>query len=151
LPANCENESDVSSSSEYDTNKTKDLDSFKIWHIHSASSLKKNLGSLKESPLSTKNLSDVKHPTKESRKIKEVMKRKIINLTDSSGFDSSGNGEMIAQLKEIFHITGKKSEKIQILKVLPNHWSSTKIQQELKPKITWFRLPKNEWLRNKLC
>jgi hypothetical protein len=59
---------------------------------------------------------------KNSRKSKEPWKKKI-NLTDSSGGNSSDEGEMIAQLKETFHIIGKKSEKFQILMILPNSWS----------------------------
>jgi hypothetical protein len=37
-----------------------------------------------------------------------AMKRKIFILPDSNGSDSAGEGEMIAQLKGKFHITGKK-------------------------------------------
>jgi hypothetical protein len=40
------------------------------------------------------------------KKVKEVVERKIFNLTDCSGSDSLGEGEMIAKLNEIFHITG---------------------------------------------
>jgi hypothetical protein len=39
---------------------------------------------------------------------------------------------MIAQLKEKFHLTGKKSGKFQILTVLPKSWLIRKIQQEFK-------------------
>jgi hypothetical protein len=53
------------------------------------------------------------------------MKIKIFNLTDSSGSNSSGEGEIMA---------GKKSEKVQILMVLPKSWSIRKIKQE--PKVT---------------
>jgi hypothetical protein len=69
------------------------------------------------------------------------MKRKIFNLTDSSGSDSSSEGEMIAQLKEKFHITGKKSEKFQILTVLPESWLG-KSNKTSKPQIIWFGHPR---------
>jgi hypothetical protein len=39
---------------------------------------------------------------------------------------------MIAPLKETFHVTGKKSEKVQILRVFPKSWSIRKIQLEFK-------------------
>jgi hypothetical protein len=76
-------------------------------------------------------LSKVKYP-KENFK-KGAVKRKTFNLTDSSGSNNSGQGEMIAQLKGKFHITGKKkSEKVQIFIVLPKSLSIRKIQQEFK-------------------
>ena len=52
------------------------------------------------------------------------------------GFDekASVDGEIIAQLKERFS-TAKRSEKVQILTVLPQSWSIRKIQSE-------FRAPK---------
>jgi hypothetical protein len=40
------------------------------------------------------------------------MKKRIFNSRDSSGTYSSGENETIAQLKETFHITGRKSEKV---------------------------------------
>jgi hypothetical protein len=46
----------------------------------------------------------VKYLNRKFKKDKEAVKRKISNLTDSSGSDSSGEGEMIAQLEEKFHI-----------------------------------------------
>jgi hypothetical protein len=70
--------------------------------------LKKTQKSLEESPLSTKKLSQVKYLKEKFKNVKGAMKRKTFNLTDSSDRDSSGEGEMIAQLKENFHITGKK-------------------------------------------
>jgi hypothetical protein len=49
----------------------------------------------------------VKYPQENVQKIKGTMKRKIFNLSDSSGSSSSGEGE----LKENVHITGKKNGK----------------------------------------
>jgi hypothetical protein len=48
------------------------------------------------------------------------MKRNIFSLTDFSGSNSSGEGEMMAQLKEKFHITRKKGEKVMVLPELIN-------------------------------
>jgi hypothetical protein len=39
---------------------------------------------------------------------------------------------MIAQLKKTIHITGKKTEKAQILTFPPKSWSVKKIHQEFK-------------------
>jgi hypothetical protein len=60
------------------------------------------------------------------------MKRKIFNPTDFSGSSSSGDNEMVVQLKEKFHITGRKGEVVQILMVLPNSWSVRKIEHEFR-------------------
>jgi hypothetical protein len=71
----------------------------------------------------------MKYPKEKLKKVKVAVKRKMFNLTDSCGSDSSGDDKMIAQVKEKFHITGKKSEKVQILMVVPKSWSIRKIQQ----------------------
>jgi hypothetical protein len=93
------------------TNKKEDLVSFKIEQTQFVSSLNKTLEPLEESLLSTKKSSQVMYPNGKFKKVKGAMKRKIFNLTDSSGNDSSGEGELIAWLKEKFHITGKKGWK----------------------------------------
>jgi hypothetical protein len=41
----------------------------------------------------------VKYPKGKFKKVKGAMERKILHLTDSSGSSSSGEGEMMAQLK----------------------------------------------------
>jgi hypothetical protein len=61
------------------------------------------------------------------KKIKGAVKI-IFNLTYSSGSDSSGEGEMIAQLKEKFRITGRNSVKAQIFTFLPKSRLVMKIQ-----------------------
>jgi uncharacterized protein YjbJ (UPF0337 family) len=51
-------------------------------------------------------------PVKEKiKKVKGAVKRKIFNLTDFSGSDSSGKGEMTVQLNEKFHTNRKKRVK----------------------------------------
>jgi hypothetical protein len=44
----------------------------------------------------------VNYPKGKFKKVKRAVKRKIFNLTDSSGSYSSGEGEMIAQLRKNF-------------------------------------------------
>jgi hypothetical protein len=75
------------------------------------SSLNTALGSLEES--------HVKQPKQKLKKIKGAMKREIFSLTDSSGRDSSEDSEVIAQLKEKFHIAEKMSKKVKISMVYP--------------------------------
>jgi hypothetical protein len=74
-----------------------DLNSLEIEQAHVISSFNKTLGSLEESPPSTKKLSQVKYPKEIFKKIEGAMKRKIFNLRHCSDSDSSGEGEMIAQ------------------------------------------------------
>jgi hypothetical protein len=52
----------------------------------------------------------VKHPKETFKKFKGAMKRKIFNLTSLSSSNNSGEDAMIAQLKETFQVTGKRSE-----------------------------------------
>jgi hypothetical protein len=59
------------------------------------------------------------------------MKRKISNLTDFSGSNTSTEGEMI-QFKGHFHVTEKKGENITILTVLLMSWLIRNIQHEFK-------------------
>jgi hypothetical protein len=94
--------------------------------------LNTTLESIEESPLSTKKLSQANYLKEEFTEVKGEVKRKIFNSRDSSGSNISGEGEMIAQLKEKFHITGKKREQVQVLTVHPNTWLIRKIQQDFK-------------------
>jgi hypothetical protein len=66
------------------------------------------------------------------KKIKGAIKRKIFNLRDTSDNVSSSEGGMTAQLKGTYHMTGRKSQKIQILTILPKNSSIWKIQQQFK-------------------
>jgi hypothetical protein len=77
-------------------------------------------------------LSQGKYLKEKFKKVKGAVKRKIFNLTNSTGNDSSGEGEMIAQLKEKFHITGKKSAMVQMLMVFLKRWLIRNIQQDFK-------------------
>jgi hypothetical protein len=52
------------------------------------SALKRSVGSLEESPLYSKKLSEVKYPKVTLNKIKGAMKKKIFNLTHLSENDN---------------------------------------------------------------
>ena len=66
----------------------------------------------------------------QSRKYQKKMET-ITRMLQMSGIDekTSDDGEIIAQLKDKFH-TANRSEKVQILTVLPQSWSIRKIQNE---------------------
>jgi hypothetical protein len=57
---------------------------------------------------------------------------KIFTLIDTSGSDSSGAGVVVIHLRETFHITGLKNEKVQTVIIFPKSWSDRKMQQEFK-------------------
>jgi hypothetical protein len=93
LPERFGNEVVFSLSSEYDISK-KDL---------------KSLKSLQKTPLFTKKLSEVKYLKEKLKNVKGAIKRKIIIITEPiDDSNSSGEGEMIVQLKKNFHVRGRK-------------------------------------------
>ena len=51
-------------------------------------------------------------------------------LGDVPSEDTDDEGEMIKQLKQKFHTTTTRSDKVQILTVLPRSWSVRKVQSE---------------------
>ena len=55
-------------------------------------------------------------------------------LCDEQTVDQDG-GEMIQQLKQKFLTTNSRSEKLQILTVLPKSWPHAKVEREQKQKI----------------
>ena len=59
------------------------------------------------------------------------MKRKIELGTGKTITEFHDAGlEMIAQLKEKFQSSGSRSEKLQVLTVLPKSWTVQKVQEE---------------------
>lgn len=67
----------------------------------------------------------------QSRKYQKKKMETITRMLQMSGIDekTSDDGEIIAQLKDKFR-TANRSEKVQILTVLPQSWSICKIQTE---------------------
>ena len=64
---------------------------------------------------------------KKFKKVVEVLSEKLGVSHDP---DADADSEIIAQLKEKFKATTNRSEKIQILTVLPNSWSLGNMMQE---------------------
>ena len=86
------------------------------------------LTAIGETPIAKKKLQQVKYRKQKLKKIRAaVNKRMMPEIQSSNGDDES---EMIRQLKEKFEETSMKSEKVQILTVLPKSWSIRKVQDE---------------------
>ena len=81
-----------------------------------------------ETPVVKKKLQQVHYPKDKLKRITTAMKKVIIQDVESS--DSGDDGEIIKQLKEKFHTTAERSEKVQVLTVLPKSWSMHRIQAE---------------------
>ena len=89
------------------------------------SSLNMCLVDIGETPYSQSKARARNYSRQKVKKITEAMKRTVISeeITDDGG-------EIIQQLKEKFQSTTQRSEKLQILTILPKSWSLKKIQQE---------------------
>ena len=48
---------------------------------------------------------------------------KKVMIQDAESSDSRNDDEMIKQLKEKFHTTAERSEKVRVLTVIPKSWS----------------------------
>ena len=68
--------------------------------------------------------------TKQKLKRINVSMKKVMTANLQSGEDLDDEGEMIMQLKEKFNSTTEKSEKVQVLTVLPKSWPAKRIQSE---------------------
>ena len=62
------------------------------------------------------------------RSLRTAMKR--VMLCDESSDESDDEGEIIKQLKERFHTTSRKSEKVQIPTIVPKSWPVRKVLSE---------------------
>ena len=86
------------------------------------------LSAIGETPILKKKLQHVKYRIQKFKKIRAaVSKRMLPEIRSSNGDDES---EIVRQLKEKFKETTMRSEKVQILTVLPKSWSIRKVQDE---------------------
>ena len=88
------------------------------------------MSAIGETPITKKKLQQVKYPKEKLKKVKVSIKKKIFPDAASNGSDSES--EMVKQLKEKFHGTTERSEKVQVLTVLPKSWSIRKVQDEFR-------------------
>ena len=86
------------------------------------------LGEIGETPVVKKKLQQVHYPKDKLKRITTAMKKVMVQDTDSS--DNHDDGEIIKQLKEKFNTTAERSEKVQVLTVLPKSWSMRKVQAQ---------------------
>ena len=85
------------------------------------------------SPIKKKRLMEKNCPTKKLKTVMDVVQTKMLNYELSGDEDvapESHDSEIIAQLKEKFKNTTKKSEQLQILTILPKSWSVRKIENK---------------------
>ena len=93
------------------------------------------LTAIGETLIAKKKLQRLKYHKQKLKKIRAaVNKRMVPEIQSSNGDDES---EMIRQLKEKFKETIMRSEKVQILTVLPKSWSIRKVQDEFGALTTW--------------
>ena len=93
----------------------------------SLKSLNQCLAAIGETPIAKKKLQQVKYPKEKIKKIKASVKK---ILPDQQSCDTDSESEMIQQLKEKFCTTTKRSEKVQVLTVLPKSWTVRRVQSE---------------------
>ena len=94
----------------------------------SLASINQCLGEIGETPVSKQKLQQTKYSKQKIKKITTAMKRAMIR--DVQTDETDDEGEIVKQLKEKFHTTTKRSEKVQVLTVLPKSWPVRKIQSE---------------------
>ena len=94
----------------------------------SLDTLNQCLSAIGETPVIKKKLQQTKYPKEKIKKIKSAVKMKMLPTMESSDIDEES--EIITQLKVKFRATTERSEKVQILTVLPQSWTIRKIQEE---------------------
>ena len=113
-----------------DVGESSQLEESALHQQESVESLNQCLSAIGETPITKKKLQQVKYPKEKLKKVKVSIKKKIFPDAASNGSDSES--EMVKQLKEKFHGTTERSEKVQVLTVLPKSWSIRKVQDEFR-------------------
>ena len=99
----------------------------------------KSISSLGESPFTAKKLVRQKRRSEQKlKRVNETLRKKLRMDNVPEEKDAHDNSkeleifyhEMISQLKEKFEMSGKRSEQMQVLTVLPSSWTIRKIQDE---------------------
>ena len=96
--------------------------------LESLKTINQCLSAIGETPIVKKKLQQTKYPREKMKKIRTAVK-KLIAPTMEPG-DVDDESEIIMQLKEKFQGTSERSEKVQILTVLPRSWSIRQVQEE---------------------
>ena len=121
-------ESTESCESSHDVSVCGHLEHSDFHNKESLESLNQCLTAIGETPVVKKKLQQIKYPKQKIKKIKASVQKKLVPNVESDESDSEG--EMVKQLKEKFHSTMDRSEKVQVLTVLPQSWTVRKVQAE---------------------
>ena len=80
-----------------------------------------------QTPIVAHKLGQLKYPKQKLKKMAKSFKKVMLNDPGSS---SDEEGTMLRQLKEKFNTSSSRSERIQVLTVLPKGWSIRRVQEE---------------------
>ena len=105
-----------------------ELDSSYVCQQDTLKSINECLKSIGETPVLKKKLVQANYPKEKLNKIKSAIAKSILPFMVPTKIDD--DSEIIEQLKEKFHASTNRSQKVQILTVLPKSWSVRKIQEE---------------------
>ena len=107
-------------------------------------SLNETLDLIGESPVNKRKLNNINYPRQKLRKIGNALAERILGVENEESISSANpESEIINQLKEKFNTSNIRSEKVQILTVLPKSWSKKKIEQEFGASNFMVRTAKN--------
>ena len=96
-------------------------------HFKSVSAVNRCLEEVGESPVVAHKLTQVKYPKQKLKKITKSLRNVMLNETESSADEDD---IMLKQLKEKFCASKNRSEKVQILTILPKNWSVRRVCEE---------------------
>ena len=98
------------------------------YQLESLETINQCLSAIGETPIVKKKLQQTKYPREKMKKIRTAVKKSIAPTMEPGDVDDES--EIIMQLKEKFQGTSERSEKVQILTVLPRSWSIRQVQEE---------------------
>ena len=105
-----------------------EIDSSYVCQQESLKSINQCLQAIGETPVCKKKLVQTSYPKEKLNKIKVAAAKAILPSTTPAEIDN--DSEIIAQLKEKFYSSTDRSQKVQILTVLPKSWSTRKVEEE---------------------
>ena len=111
-----------------DNDSGDEIDSSYVCQQESLKSINQCLQAIGETPVSKKKLVQASYPKEKLNKIKVAAAKAILPSLTPTEIDN--DSEIIEQLKEKFHSSTDRSQKVQILTVLPKSWSIRKVEEE---------------------
>ena len=119
--------SDFDDNQESDVSESNDEAEEDAYVDEPLSAINSCLSEIGETPIRKKKLHQAKYPEQKVEKITAAMKKGM--LCDEQTVDQDGD-EMIQKLIQKFLTTNSRSEKLQILTVLPKSWPLAKVERE---------------------